>query len=251
LEKSLAKLTETLDGVSMDADVAEQIDFILKTDVPESLRFVKFGNQQMDMLLGGLMRLSRVGTASVKESALDMYHLFDSVVQGFQFQINTLDIDLSIQEDIPDCIGDYSLMSQVFINLLDNAIKYRHPDRKTVIKMGGSMQDEMAEYTISDNGIGIEPEQQEKVFDLFHQLHSKPDAKGQGLGLTLGPDHRAAYYGPAAGQRRHRFDAGRRHHDLCAAAQGIASRQAVISFQLEYLPQSDSALDFPGADAIL
>jgi len=185
LEKSLAKLTETLDGVSMDADVAEQIDFLLKTDVPESLRFVKFGNQQMDMLLGGLMRLSRVGTASVKESALDMYHLLDAVVQGFQYQINTLDIDLSIQEDIPDCIGDYSLMSQVFINLLDNAIKYRHPDRKTVIKMGGSMQDEMAEYTISDNGIGIEPEQQEKVFDLFHQLHNKPDAKGQGLGLTI------------------------------------------------------------------
>jgi PAS domain S-box-containing protein len=185
LEKSLASLTEMLDGVSMGADVAERIDFLLKTDVPESLRFIKFGNQQMDMLLSGLMRLSRVGTTSVKETALDMYHLFDSVVQGFQYQINTLDIDLTIEEDVPDCIGDYSLMSQVFINLLDNAIKYRHPDRKGVIKLGGSVQDEMVEYSISDNGIGIELDQQDKVFDLFHQLHSKPDAKGQGLGLTI------------------------------------------------------------------
>ncbi|MFZ9034164.1 MAG: PAS domain S-box protein [Anaerohalosphaeraceae bacterium] len=185
LEKSIAKLTQMLDGVSLDADVAEQIEFILKTDVPESLRFVKFGNQQMDMLLSGLMRLSRVGTTSIRESVLDMYRLFDSVVQGFQYKINTLDIDLTIQEDVPDCIGDYSLMSQVFINLLDNAIKYRHPDRKTIIKMGGSVQDEMAEYTISDNGIGIERDQQQKVFDLFHQLHNKPDAKGQGLGLTI------------------------------------------------------------------
>jgi signal transduction histidine kinase len=185
LEKSIAKLTETLDGVSLDADVAERIEFILKTDVTESLRFIQFGNQQMDMLLSGLMRLSRVGTASIRESELDMYRLFDSVVQGFQYKINTLDIGLTIQEDVPDCIGDYSLMSQVFINLLDNAIKYRHPDRKTIIKMGGSVQDEMVEYTISDNGIGIELDQQDKVFDLFHQLHSKPDAKGQGLGLTI------------------------------------------------------------------
>ncbi|MHC4771126.1 MAG: PAS domain S-box protein [Planctomycetota bacterium] len=185
LEKSLAKLTETLGGVSFDAEVAEQIDFLLKTDVPESLRFIKLGNQQMDMLLGGLMRLSRVGTAPVKETVLDMYHLLDSVVQGFQYKINTLDIDLSIQEDIPDCIGDYSLMSQVFINLLDNAIKYSHPDRKAVIKMTGTVQDEMVEYAITDNGIGIEPDQQDKVFDLFHQLHIKPDAKGQGLGLTI------------------------------------------------------------------
>ena len=148
LEKGLAQLTETLDGVSLDADVAEQVDFLLKTDVPESLRFIKFGNQQMDMLLGGLMRLSRVGTAPVKESALDMNASVRCGCSGISVPDQYTRHRSLHSGGYPDCIGDYSLMSQVFINLLDNAIKYRHPDRKAVIKIGGGMRDEMVEYTI-------------------------------------------------------------------------------------------------------
>jgi PAS domain S-box-containing protein len=185
LEKGLAQLTEALAGAPLDAKVAERVDFLLKTDLPESLRFMKFGNQQMDMLLGGLMRLSRVGSVPMKLATLDMNEMFKGVVRGFQYQIKTLDINLSIQDDLPVCTGDYSLLAQVFINLLDNAIKYRHPDRAAIIEIGGLVRDDMAEYTITDNGIGIEPEQIEKVFDLFHQLDHEPDSDGEGLGLTI------------------------------------------------------------------
>ena len=185
LEKGLLRLIKSLDGASLDAEVAEQVNFLLKSDLPESLRFIKFGNQQMDMLLGGLMRLSRVGSAPLKLATLDMNEMFAAVAKGFQYQINTLGVDISIQEDLPDCIGDYSLLAQVLINLLDNAIKYRHPDRVPVIEIGGAGRDDIVEYTLTDNGIGIETEHIEKCFDLFHRLGSKQDAAGEGLGLTI------------------------------------------------------------------
>ena len=185
LEKGFKQLAEVLDGAPLTADVAERVDFLLNTDLAESLRFVKFGNQQLDMLLGGLMRLSRVGSVPMKTEVLDMNELFDAVVRGFQYQIKTLKIDVSIQKDLPDATGDYSLLAQVFINLLDNAIKYRHPDRAVVIEIAGAVQDDMAEFTITDNGIGIESAQVEVVFDLFHRLDHKPESDGEGLGLTI------------------------------------------------------------------
>ncbi|MHC5199665.1 MAG: PAS domain-containing sensor histidine kinase, partial [Planctomycetota bacterium] len=185
LEKGLTQLAEALNGAPLDADIAERIDFLLKTDLAESLRLVKFGNQQMDMLLGGLMRVSRVGTAALKLITLDMNEMFAKVIRGFQYQINTLGVDVSVQDDLPDCIGDYSLLAQVFINLLDNAIKYRHPQRELVIEIGGTLRGETVEYTIADNGIGIEPEHTEKVFDLFCQLERRQAGGGEGLGLTI------------------------------------------------------------------
>jgi PAS domain S-box-containing protein len=185
LEKGLNELAGTLQGLPLDAETAEHIEFLLKTDIEESLRFIKFGNKQMDMLLGGLMRLSRVGSAPVKQITLDMNELLSAVVRGFQYQVKTLDVKVTIDKNLPECIGDYSLLAQVFINLLDNAIKYRNPDHKAVIKIGAAQQDDMIEYSIADNGIGIEAEQLDKVFDLFHQLHKKTDSEGQGLGLTI------------------------------------------------------------------
>ena len=185
MEKALTALTEVLDNAGLEHETAERVHFLLKTDLAESLRLVKFGNQQMDMLLGGLMRVSRVGTTELKLATLDMNEMFAKVIRGFQYQINTIGIDISVQGNLPDCIGDYSLLAQVFINLLDNAIKYRHPQRKLVVEIGGTLRGEAVEYTIADNGIGIEPEHTEKVFDLFCQLERRQAGGGEGLGLTI------------------------------------------------------------------
>jgi len=185
LEKDLTRLTRILEGASLDAAAAKQVESLLKSDLAESLRFIKFGNKQMDMLLHGLMRLSRVGSVPLKSESLNMNDLFEAVVRGFRYQIKMQDVDISVQEDLPGCIGDYSLVAQVLINLLDNAIKYRHPDRSIIIRVAGQQRDDKIVYTITDNGIGIEPEQVEQVFNLFHRLVQKPDATGEGVGLTI------------------------------------------------------------------
>lgn len=184
LEKGLQKLEETLAGQKLTPQVAKDIEHLLKTDIAESLGFVRLGSQHMDMLLNGLLRLSVVGAASIELSEVDMKELFDKIIEGQQYRINENVVDISVPDELPNCLGDFTMLTQVFSNLIDNAIKYRHPEREAIIEIGASVQGDTVEYTVADNGIGIESAHLEKVFELFHRLHPK-QKNGRGLGLTI------------------------------------------------------------------
>jgi signal transduction histidine kinase len=152
-------------------------------DIPESLHFIKSGNQKMEILLNGLLRLSRIGTAQINPTSINMETLIGGIISGLRFKIRENNIDIAIDGTLPACRGDLMLINQVFVNLVDNAIKYRHPDRPCRIRIRGTQKNGQSIYQVEDNGIGIAPEHKEKVFEIFHQLN--PNAGGEGLGLTI------------------------------------------------------------------
>jgi signal transduction histidine kinase len=77
------------------------------------------------------------------------------------------------------------LLSQVFSNLLDNALKYRDPLRPLRLQVTGRSEGDSSIYCVADNGKGIARENQEKIWELFGRLDPKGPVSGEGLGLNL------------------------------------------------------------------
>jgi light-regulated signal transduction histidine kinase (bacteriophytochrome) len=151
--------------------------------IPQALRFISAGVTKMEMLLAGLLRYSRLGRVTLTIAPIEMNALIASIVAAAKFQLDEAKAEVRV-DPLPDCLGDVAQVSQVFANLIDNALKYRSPERRLRITVDGRVKAGQAIYGVADNGIGIALEHQPKIFEIFHRLN--PDESvGEGLGLTI------------------------------------------------------------------
>jgi signal transduction histidine kinase len=164
-------------------DFRKRISELTGAEIPEALRFIDAGVTRMNGLLTGLLRLSRLGRAEFQAELLDMNRVVGEVVRSLEFASREAGAKVEVS-DLPTALGDRIQMGQAFSNLIENAVKYRSPDRTPVIRITGRREDKMAVYTVEDNGIGIAPEQQQRVFIPFFRADARTDG-GEGLGLTI------------------------------------------------------------------
>ena len=185
--KQLARACERIQSAvsdSQDSTVSkEAIKLPLEVAIPQALRFINAGVIKMDTLLAGLLRYSRLGREALKFESLDMNHVVSDALAAIKFQIDSAKADVRIGS-LPACYADRVQTSQVFANLFDNALKYRHPERPLALVIEGQVQDGMSIYSVRDNGLGIAPEHQAKAFEIFHRLDPN-GPPGEGLGLTI------------------------------------------------------------------
>jgi signal transduction histidine kinase len=155
----------------------------LEAAIPQALHFINAGVTKMDLLLNGLLRYSRYGRVSLNIVPLDMQRLIGDAIASIKFQLDEAKCEVRV-ETLPQCWGDPVQTNQVFANLLDNALKYRSPIRPLKVLISGRVEETHAIYSVADNGVGIAPQHQAKVFEIFHRLEPEQTA-GEGLGLTI------------------------------------------------------------------
>lgn len=183
LEISLSdikKLLENLDGDKYKKEIIS----IMDKEILSSLGFIGSSAMKMDSLLKGLLRLSRLGRSAISFEDIDMNLMFKRISDSMQFQIQKKNIKIEI-EDLPSCRGDQVQVNQLFTNLLDNAVKYSKNENESYIKIYPVPNHENSVYCIEDNGIGIDPNHKEKVFEIFHRLNPDSTIGGEGLGLSI------------------------------------------------------------------
>lgn len=183
LDKSCVELEKLLLEIPLEEERRRQLTRILGESIPRSLGFVTGSVEKMDTILKGLLRLSRLGRAALCFETLDMQALMERIVSSMTFQIDTAGARVRIDPLAP-CLADAGQISQVFSNLLDNAVKYRSPRRPLVVRVFSEEFEEGVRYCVEDNGIGIPRTQQDAIWEIFQRLN--PDeSQGEGLGLTL------------------------------------------------------------------
>ncbi|HWA25537.1 MAG TPA: ATP-binding protein [Lacunisphaera sp.] len=156
---------------------------VLEQAIPQALRFINAGVAKMEMLLNGLLRYSRLGRVELNIARIDMNALLGGVLAAAKFQLDESGAEVELGP-LPPARGDAAQTSQVFANLVDNALKYRDRERPLRLSISGTVEDGKAVYRVADNGIGIPAEHQPKIFEIFHRLD--PDTTpGEGLGLTI------------------------------------------------------------------
>lgn len=169
-----------------DHSSVEELKAALKDffqDITDALHYIRSSTVQMDALLRGLLKLSRTGRASLNIGPLNMNELVGKVISSMEFQIVASGVDVHV-ENLPPCRGDEVQVTQVFSNLLGNALKFLDPSRPGVVRITASAEENRCVYCVEDNGIGIDPAHQQNIFEVFHRLDpSRSD--GEGLGLTI------------------------------------------------------------------
>jgi PAS domain S-box-containing protein len=183
LKRDCDRIRELIENGERSEINERELKTILGRDVPEAMEFIQAGVVKIDTLLTGFLRFSRLGRAALTIKRLDMGAMLANIAQTVEFQLKQSGATLQI-EPLPDCRGDAVQVNQVFSNLIDNAIKYRHPNRPGLIEVSGRVDAGRSVYAVKDNGIGIAREHQAKVFEIFHRLNPAV-SEGEGLGLTI------------------------------------------------------------------
>ncbi len=184
LIRSCDQLNKLLSDQQIGDQIKEQISAILSSDMSESIGYIQSSATEISKLLEGLKELAAVDRISTNIELLEMDKIAKQVVGEMKYQIQNSGA-LVTTEPLPECLGDEAQIRQVFSNLLSNALKYLDPQRKGRVHITGRVDRDISVYTVEDNGIGIAPEHQEKVFESFYRIDSSRADGGEGLGLNI------------------------------------------------------------------
>jgi light-regulated signal transduction histidine kinase (bacteriophytochrome) len=138
----------------------------------------------MEHLIEDLLRFSRLGRQPLSKELVNLSVLTHKVAQELRQEHGDRNIEVVIG-DLPDGVGDLSLLRQVLVNLLSNAFKFTRQKEQAVVAVGCQRREEETVYFVRDNGVGFDMRYVAKLFGVFQRLHSIAQFEGTGVGLSI------------------------------------------------------------------
>ncbi|ACL16972.1 PAS domain-containing sensor histidine kinase [Methanosphaerula palustris] len=153
-------------------------------DADDYIRFIVDGGVRMQNLIKDLLLVSRIETQVQSFAPTDARTVVADTIRSLETLI--LEIGAVVTVDpLPIVMADPPQLEQVFTNLIGNAIKYRRPEVPVVVWVSAVRQGGWWEFAVRDNGIGIEPEYFDQIFEMFSRLQTKDEYEGTGIGLAI------------------------------------------------------------------
>jgi two-component system NtrC family sensor kinase len=156
----------------------------MTADAQQLLSNVRLAAGRMDQLIEDLLRFSRLGRQPLAKRPVDVIQVVGELVKELATEHADRQVDVHIA-DLPNVVGDISLLRQVFANLLSNAFKFTRDRKPATIEVRGVREGPETVFSVRDNGAGFDMQYAAKLFGVFQRLHSEDEFAGTGVGLSL------------------------------------------------------------------
>ena len=155
----------------------------LDSNANEYIEYAVDGAERMKKLIQDLLAFSRVGTSGEEFTTTSTQTILDEVLTNLEVSIKENHVEIT-SDPLPELVIDRTQITQLFQNLISNAIKYRGENTP---KIHIEVQDKYTEWLFSfkDNGIGIDPKYADQIFAIFQRLHGRGEYSGTGIGLSI------------------------------------------------------------------
>ena len=145
---------------------------------------IRDGAQRLAQLIDDILAFSRIGRRDLAHAVAKMDDLVDAALKDLEVDLQGRDVEL-IRATLPAVRGDREMLQRVWMNLLQNAIKFTAKTPKAVIEVGAREEGVHVIYFVRDNGAGFDMQYADKLFRAFQRLHSSTEFPGTGIGLAI------------------------------------------------------------------
>jgi light-regulated signal transduction histidine kinase (bacteriophytochrome) len=152
--------------------------------VKDDLRLIEQAVTKMDLLLSETLELSRIGRVANPPEDVPFEEIAQEALLQTSQMIKSAGMDVLVANNLPVVYADRMRMVEAMVNLIENSLKYRGEQQHPRIDIGYRTEDRETVFFVRDNGMGIDPSQQEKVFELFYKVNNRSEGTGAGLAIV-------------------------------------------------------------------
>lgn len=152
-------------------------------DANKYINYIVDGVERMKRLINDLLAYSRVGKQDIGFKPVDCGTVLQAAISNLETLIKEQQAVVT-HDGLPTVTGHESQLLQVFQNLIGNSIKYQR-EKPVKVHVGVELQKDHWLFSVRDNGIGIDPQFAEQIFDVFRRLHTAAEYSGTGIGLSI------------------------------------------------------------------
>jgi signal transduction histidine kinase len=178
-------LQEPLRNMSLYSELLERkYAQLLDSNGLQFLQVIRTVAKRMSGMLTDLLQFSRAGQDSEVLRSLDATQCVQSALDTLRSRIDETAASVRVGP-LPIVCGWEHQLTQVFQNLIENALKYRGPKPQVAIEIQAEDIGHMWKFSVTDNGIGMSMEHRDKIFQVFKRLHGRTEYSGNGIGLAI------------------------------------------------------------------
>jgi signal transduction histidine kinase len=143
------------------------------------------GAERMDVIILDLLAYSRLSRTEIVLQPVELQGVVRDVADQLASPLQASSSTLEVESGLPPVVGHRATLVQIVSNLVSNALKFVAPGVAPVIRLSAERRDDRVRIFVKDNGIGIEPEHQARIFRVFERLHGSEAYPGTGIGLAI------------------------------------------------------------------